>query len=119
MKSKTSAALMLLLTFVLGAVTGAVSYSLYRNHAAAAGPGDIVDRMAQALQLTPDQKAQLIPIINQSRERYMALSQQFRPQYNTIRDETRQMIREILSEEQRVRFEQRLKELDRRSKPRR
>ena len=40
-----------------------------------------------------------------------------RAQYDAIRDETRQQIRAILTDEQQVRFEQRMREFDRRIKP--
>lgn len=121
MKSKTSAALLLILTFLLGGITGAVSYSLYQNHVAAANPKpnssrDPVNELAQALKLDAGQKETLKKIMDQSRDRYHALSQQIRPQYEAIRNETRQQIRQILYEEQKTRFEDFLKDLDRRHK---
>jgi uncharacterized membrane protein len=114
MKSKTSAALLLFLTFVLGGIAGAVSYSLLRSQVAAEGrrSRDPVNQMAQALDLDGKQKEMLKQIMEQSRDRYHALSQQMRPQYDAIRDETRHQIRQILREDQKARFEDFLKNLD-------
>src|SRR5687768_17650734 len=96
MKSKTNAAVLLLGTFLLGAVSGAVSFSLYRSHVNAAspkkdsqpsGPNKIVEELARGLAMDSVQKEKLAVIIKQSRDRYRALSKQFRPQYDTIRDQ--------------------------------
>ena len=125
MKSKTNAALLLLGTFLLGAVSGAVSFSLYRNYVSAStpkinsrpsGPHDIVEELARGLDMDSAQKEKLGVIISQSRDRYRALSKQFRPQYDVIRDQTRQEIRQILHENQKPRFEELIQEMDNRHK---
>lgn len=123
MKSKTSAALLLILTFLLGGITGAVSYSLYQNHVAAANPRsndshDPVNELAKALSLDSKQKETLKGIMDQSRDRYRALSRQMRPQYETIRNDTRQQIRQILHDDQKARFENFLRDLDKRHRER-
>ncbi len=126
MRSKTSATLMLVLTFVLGGVAGAISEHLYETRIRNApgrpqgrlGPRDIVEDMAKDLKLSPDQKDKLKGIVNQSRERYRALSVQFRPQYDTIRNETNQQIRQILTEDQKTRFDAIVKDVDERHKAR-
>jgi len=126
MRSKTSATLMLVLTFVLGGIAGAISEHLFdtRFKSAAArppgrfGPRDIVEDMSKDLKLNPEQKEKLKGIVQQSRERYRALSVQFRPQYNTIRNETNQEIRQILTDEQRSRFDAIVKDVDERHKTR-
>jgi hypothetical protein len=121
MKSRTGAGILLLGVFVLGAVTGAASYSLYKSHVEAAssksrvkGSQKIVDELAEGLKLDAQQKEKLQVIISQSRERYDALSVQFRPQYQVIRNETNQEIRQILREDQKAQFEEIIKEWDRR-----
>jgi hypothetical protein len=123
MKSKTSATLMLVLTFALGAVAGAVAYYLFNRHIAASQrarviPHDVVEELSKGLSLNAEQKEKLRTIIQNSRDRYRALSQQFRPQYEAIRGETRQQIREILSEDQKALFERHIKELEERHKGR-
>ncbi len=127
MKSKMGATLMLVSIFLLGCVSGGVSYYLYRNHFTPAPaqhtPGtarrDIVEEMSQSLHLDAQQQQQLAAIIQQSRQRYSALSQQFRPQYEQIRSETDQAIRAILRPDQRQLFEETLEKMEarRRSRP--
>jgi len=122
MKSKTSAALLLVLIFFLGGVAGGVGHYLYSSHVSAAqnqpgrrySPGEIAQEMAQALQLDEKQKEDLQVIFKQSRERYRALSTQFHTQYETIRGETREQIRQILREDQKPRFETFLKNMEKR-----
>lgn len=120
MRTRTSAALMLALTFLLGTVTGAVSLYIYRGHAAVAasrdprppGPRDIVEDMSRTLGLDAAQKQSLGQIIAQSRERYRTLSRQFRPQYDAIRDQSNQEIRAILRDDQKQKFEALIKEME-------
>ena len=99
MKSKTGAVLLLLGVFVLGAIAGAVSASLYDTQIRRHGPGfppfrggpppDIVGELADELELNPDQKLQLQKIFQQVRERYRSLAH-----------ESNQEIRKILREDQ-------------------
>lgn len=123
MNSKTSAALLLVGVFLLGAITGAVSHSLYRRHTEAAsskvgrrppGTHDITEELARGLNLDPAQKENLKIIVSQSRDRYRTLATQFRPQYEAIRKETREQIRQILREDQKARFEENIQEIDKR-----
>ena len=124
MKSRTSATLLLILTFLLGAVAGSVGYYLLVAHmivpgprsAGRSSPHDIAEELATGLSLNGEQKEKLKEIIQQSRERYRALSVQFRPQYDNVRNEARQQIRQILTEEQRARFEKIVQEIDERHK---
>jgi len=120
MRTRTSAALMLALTFLLGTVAGAVSLYIYRGHETVAatrnprppGPRDIVEDMSKALGLDASQKQSLGRIIEQSRERYRALSKQFRPQYDAIRDRSNEEIRAILRDDQKAKFEALIKEME-------
>ena len=125
MKSRTRAGILLAGVFVLGAVTGVVSHSLYKNHVEAAsatsrlkGSQRIVDDLAKGLDLSTEQKEKLQGIVSRSRERYKALSLQFRPQYQVIRNETNQEIRQILREDQKAQFEKIISEWDKRRKSR-
>ncbi len=122
MRSKTSAALMLIAIFLLGGVAGGVSHYIYQTHLRPAraqrqrlmNRHEIVEEMAQALLLDAGQKEKLRVIFQQSRERYNALSIQFRPQYEKIRSDTNEAIRAILSPEQKQKFEETLKKMDNR-----
>jgi len=128
MKSKLNVALLWILVFLLGGVSGAVSHYLYHERVKTPAPGvppkfkDIVDGMARELKLDAQQKESLKTIFGQSRDQYHALNQQFRPQYEalneqykprfeTIRDETDNKIRKILRSDQRERFEEFLKKV--------
>lgn len=121
MKSKTVAALILVVTFALGATAGSLGYYLFEKKAAAVGdrggnprnaPRHLADEMAEGLNMDAAQKEQLHDIIGRSRERYRKLSDQFRPQYEAIRKETRQEIRQILREDQKARFEEIITRID-------
>jgi Spy/CpxP family protein refolding chaperone len=126
MKSKTSAALLLVAIFLLGGVAGGVSHYLYQNHFVAAQPPrprvpishDIVEDMAQHLKLDAQQKEQLKVIIKGSREHYDTLSRQFQPQYEKIRSETNDAIREILRPDQQKQFQETLEKMDSRRRDR-
>jgi Spy/CpxP family protein refolding chaperone len=120
MKSKTSAALLLVAIFLLGGVAGGISHSLYQSHFVSAQPPrprvpvshDIVEDMAQHLKLDAKQKDLLKVIILGSREHYDTLSKQFRPQYEKIRSETNDAIREILRPDQQKQFQETLEKMD-------
>lgn len=124
MTSKTSAALLLVGVFLLGGVTGAVSYSLYRTHAEAStpknpppplGPRDFTEKLAKDLNLGPEQKEKLKVIIGETRDRFRSMREQFRPQYDAIRLGSNQKIREILREDQKARFEEIIREMEKRN----
>lgn len=104
MKSKVSVALLGVLVFLLGGIAGAISHYIYLRYFFA--PPNVVEAFARELKLDAGQKEQLRSIFNESRERYHALSQQFRPQYESIRNETDQQIRKILRDDQKAYFEE-------------
>jgi Spy/CpxP family protein refolding chaperone len=120
MRSKTSAALVLIAIFLLGSVAGGVSHYVYQTHFRTARPQrqrlmnrhEIVEEMAQELMLDAGQKEKLRVIFQQSREQYNTLSLQFRPQYEKIRSDTDEAIRAILRPDQKQKFEGTLKKMD-------
>jgi hypothetical protein len=118
MKSRLGMALLWSLIFVLGGISGWVGHCIYRNdkNAAQAKPltknqefQKIMDTMAWELKLDPQQKNLLKNIFDESRMKYRALSKQFRPQYEVIRDESDDQIRKMLRPEQKTRFEELLR----------
>ena len=123
MKSKLSAALVLLFTFALGAIAGSVGYSLYQKRVAAkqmVGPprtSHLADELAKGLDLDENQKEKLHEILKNSRQRYLELSKQFRPQYQALRSQTREEIRQILRDDQKTRFEEVMSQVDDRHRP--
>jgi len=117
MQSKVNVVLLGILIFVLGGIAGAVSHSLYQEYLKAAffkkaqQPPDIIGGLAQELGLDAGQTESLRNIFEESRKRYIDLAKQFWPQYETIRNETDQQIKNILREDQKKRFEDFLKKV--------
>jgi hypothetical protein len=120
MQSKTSAAFLLVGTFLLGGVTGGVSYSIYRGYfrpepafaaQRPAGRPNVVEDLARDLSLDPDQKEKLKVIIGKTRERYRELHKQMGPDFQKIRNEGDEEIRGILRPDQKVRFEEILRDI--------
>lgn len=112
MKSKLSMALLWSLIFVLGGIGGWTGHCLYHDQVeakvqASATPKaqEIMDKMAKELGLDEQQKTSLKAIFDESRMQYRALNAQFRPQYETIRDESDNKIRGILHADQKAQFE--------------
>ncbi|MGD0098868.1 MAG: hypothetical protein ABSC60_00825 [Acidobacteriota bacterium] len=118
MRSKLSIALLWILVFLLGGVAGAVSDYLYRGKKPAAAapavppkPQDIIDGIARELRLDNQQKESLKAIFDQSGQRYRALRQQYRPQWDTIRNDTDEQVRAMLHPDQKALFEDLLKKV--------
>lgn len=118
MKSRLGIALLWALIFVLGGISGWVGHCLYRNDKSAAQAKPItkdqefqkiMDTMARELKLDTQQQKLLKDIFDESRMKYRALSKQFRPQYEVIRNESDNKIRQMLRPEQKTRFEELLK----------
>ena len=112
MKSKASVVLLGIVIFLLGAITGAVSHSLYQEYLKAAffkassQPVDIVGGLAKELELDAQQTESLRSIFDESIKNSIALSQEIWPQYQTIYKDTEQKIKDILREDQRARYEE-------------
>jgi len=77
-----------------------------------------VDQLAKDLSLDDSQKEKLRSIFAESREKYRKLQLSIGPQFRAIREETNQSIRSILTEDQRVRFDQVISDAGRRHRPR-
>ena len=112
------AILYLVAIFVLGVVVGLLGERLIerrwgREHESwKERRAKVVDRFSRELNLTPEQRDQLARILDETGQRYQTLHEQVRIQYNEIRQSGRQRIREILTPEQRTRFEEIVKKLD-------
>lgn len=111
MKSKVSFILLMVLVFLLGAVAGAVSLSLYKEYLKSAflkansQTFDFIGNFAEELNLDGEQAEKLRSIFDESRRRYVELSIATWPQYEKIRMETEQKIKDMLRDDQRVRYE--------------
>ena len=64
-----------------------------------------VARLTTELNLTPDQEKQLSAILTEMQERFDGVRQQMNPQFDQIRDQGHDQIRQILTPEQRPKFE--------------
>lgn len=141
MKSKLSIVLLGVLVFALGGVAGAVSYYLYREHIrprpAGVGmplkPNDIVDNIAEELELDAAQKQSLKVIFRETRQqfkklnedfgpryevlnrqygpKYEELHRQYRPRFEAIRNDSEQRIKKMLNPEQRKKYEEFLRKV--------
>jgi DNA anti-recombination protein RmuC len=111
-------ALLWVIIFVLGGISGWVGHCLYRHdkNTVQAKPltkdqefQKIIHTMTRELKLDMQQQKLLKEIFDDSRMKYRALSKQFRPQYEAIRNESDDKIRKMLYSDQKARFEELLR----------
>lgn len=113
--NKGKAQLIIIATFVFGAIAGASGqYLLTRNSSTlqSAGPNNYIEEMAGKLNLSQVQRKQADDIISEARAKYWDLRLQIRPQANLIRDDAKVRIRQLLSADQQLIFDGLVKELD-------
>jgi uncharacterized membrane protein len=117
MKSRLGIALLGILIFLLGGIAGATSYYLYCEHQKAPvrktilKVEDVVDWLATELRLDAKQKTEVRVIITDTRERYRALSQEFRPRYEQLRRESDDRINALLRDDQKPLFKEFLRKI--------
>jgi Spy/CpxP family protein refolding chaperone len=118
--SKKAIAL-LLLVFGLGVVFGALGLRLMsgRVYGARTAPrtqsaGDhrVVNRLTHDLDLTPDQQTQVSNILTGMQVRYNAIRQQMNPQFDEVRSQGREQMRQILTPEQRPKLDEFFRQVD-------
>jgi Spy/CpxP family protein refolding chaperone len=124
-KGSRKAVLLVLLVFVLGIALGGVSVYLLtsRVHAARTQPAGrkkvhTVAMFTRDLNLNADQEKQIEKILSDTRARYAALHDRLDPEYEQVRQEGRERIRQVLTPEQRPKFEELLRQMDK-DRPRR
>ena len=106
---------LLALVFVLGVALGAVGHSIADRRVLGArtqtlaqtrpNPPRAVARLTGELNLTPNQQKQLSAILMDMQHRFDAVHQQVNPQFEQIREQGHDQIRQILTPEQRPKFE--------------
>ena len=123
-RTKTAAVGLVLAVFVLGAAIGALGmYWAGRSVVAGSGgrrsvltPAErnthVVDTYSKDLGLSPEQQKQLLSILEQTGAKYKAIHDQMAPQMEAIRKEGRDQIRAILTPEQLLKFEEKLRQMD-------
>ncbi len=70
--------------------------------------------LTRELDLTPEQQEQLEPILDKTGQEYFRLYEKVRPEFEQVRQQTREKIRALLTPEQRVRFEELVREIEKR-----
>ena len=114
---------LVVLVFALGVAFGAVSTSLVNRRVYGArtrtqngeprpGRERLVKRLKGDLDLSAEQEAQLTGILANTQSRYDAVHEQMKPQFDQIREQGRDQIRQILTPEQRPKFEEFMRQVD-------
>jgi hypothetical protein len=108
--------LVLLLGIALG-VVGAVAvnrrvYGARLRGANPPNPARPVARLTQDLNLTGDQIKQVSGILSDMQSKYDGIRQQMAPQFEQVRQQGREQIRELLTPDQRPKFEEFLGRVD-------
>jgi hypothetical protein len=114
------AVLLVGVVFVLGIALGALGTYMVTTRVLAAhpqptlvrDPAGTMARFTHALDLNPDQQRQLETILNDMRNRYLALHAKLDPEYQQVRQQGRERIRQILTSDQRPKFEDLLRQID-------
>ena len=112
--------LLVFVLFVLGVALGSVGTYLVTMRVQAArpqatlahNPGHTMAMFTRDLNLNSDQQNQIQAILNDTRSRYASLHQKLDPEYEQVRHEGRERIREVLTPEQRPKFEDLLRQID-------
>ena len=63
-----------------------------------------VKHLSRKLNLTPEQKSQVVAIIKAKHKKIMALKNEFKPRFKAIRNSTREEIQNLLTPEQKKKF---------------
>jgi hypothetical protein len=109
---------LLLLVLVLGIALGAVGTTLVNRRVYGArlrrppDPARPVARLTQDLNLTGDQIKQVSGILSDMQSKYDTIRQQMSPQFEQVRQQGREQIRETLTPDQRPKFEEFLGRVD-------
>jgi Spy/CpxP family protein refolding chaperone len=113
---------LLLLVFVLGIAFGALGLTLMNRRVYGArpnarqqgpsGPTRVVNRLTRDLDLTADQQKRLSEILANTQTRYNAIRQQMNPQFDQVRSEGREQIRQILTPEQQPKLDEFYRQVD-------
>ncbi len=112
---------LLVLIFILGIATGAFGYRLLSDKGyfsprgrgpARVNRGEVVERFTRELGLSAQQREQLNVILTEDEQKFRELNKSIKPQADAIRQEGRNRIRAILTDEQKPKFEEMLRKID-------
>jgi Spy/CpxP family protein refolding chaperone len=119
-QSNRKAVRLLFVLFALGIALGSVGTYLVTTRVQAARPyaslranyAGTVALFSHGLSLSQDQEKQVEAIFTDMRDHYNALHAKLDPEYDQVRQEGRERIRQILTPEQRPKFEELLRQID-------
>jgi Spy/CpxP family protein refolding chaperone len=118
-QSNRKAVLLVFVLFALGIALGSVGTYVVTTRVLAARPQATfahtpghMEMFTRDLNLNPDQQNQIQAILNDTRARYAELHEKLDPEYEQVRHEGRQRIRQVLTPEQRPKFEELLRQID-------
>jgi len=117
--NRGQAAVLLLLMFAAGLAVGLAGerYALHRGPEKAAGPErggrSTIERFADDLGITPEQQAQIDPILLETREQMSTVFDRVRPEWEAVVDSAKTRIESVLSPDQVERYRALLEEQQR------
>lgn len=114
------AVLLVFVVFALGIALGSVGTYTVTTRVHAARPqaslahnyAGTVAMFTHGLGLSPDQQKQLEVIFSDMRDHYQALHEKLDPEYEQVRQQGRDRVRQILTPEQRPKLEELLRQID-------
>jgi Spy/CpxP family protein refolding chaperone len=111
--------LLVLLVFALGIGLGSVGTYVVTSRVLAAhpqqgarNPANHMEMFTRDLNLNPDQQKQIQAILTETRARYAEIHNQADPEYEQARQAGREKIRQLLTPDQRPKFEELLRRFD-------
>ncbi|HKY30317.1 MAG TPA: hypothetical protein VJM12_20465 [Pyrinomonadaceae bacterium] len=118
-KSRWKSWLVLVVIFVLGAVTGVGLGGVYRSKTDASFRGAHVrhreamfEKMRSDLNLTEEQSKEMRKVLDETGNDFRALRNELRPRYEELRLKTRGRMRALLTPEQQGKFDSLMAEID-------
>jgi len=114
------AVLLVVVLFLLGVAVGSLGTYAVTTRVVAArpqatlahDPGHTMAMFTRDLGLNPDQQNQIQAILNDTRGKYAQLHEKLDPEYEQVRQQGRQRIRQVLTSEQLPKFEDLLRQMD-------
>ncbi|MFQ5890401.1 MAG: hypothetical protein ACE5JR_10160 [Gemmatimonadota bacterium] len=128
MRSRARVALLLLLTFAAGAAAGVAGERLWpgtgtaeaeESAAERRGHQTVIERFADDIGLTAEQRATIAPILERSRKRFERLWEGLRPRYEALVDSVRGEIEVVLEPDQVERYRELLRKQEEKERARR
>lgn len=112
--NKQKAYFLVSLTFFVGCVVGAAGFYLFTHaqRTQAKTVGDVAREICDYAHVGSELRPQVEQILKEARQQHDALNEQARPQHIAIRLATRKRIRDLLSDEQKLNFDQWTREVD-------